>query len=281
MYTQITVNDIKENEVLLKVWDLVNQAHAGQMRKGLLPTCHHPEQKPDTHPEYVTHPFRAMEIVANALGNPKEVLKDQKNIPIFAAALAHDMIEDTPLNTETRLVAALIPIMGFQNARRTAHLVQELSNPPEGFPGETKQERDAAKKVWQSEHAKTMSVDAKIVKMADQIANTIDSVDLFMSKPDGKGGYEDIWTKEKKDSYVEKAAAVCSACLVGTETAPEQKKEVFKKLERFEKDAYNYAQMKIENPMLCFRDFFRELEDATKVPDMRPFNKFLKPSKTR
>ena len=65
MYIQLTVNDIKENPVLSKVWDLVCQAHAGQRRKGLTPPCHHPEHKPDEHPEYVTHPFRAMEIVAN------------------------------------------------------------------------------------------------------------------------------------------------------------------------------------------------------------------------
>ncbi len=273
MYAQLTVNDIEGNEVLSQVWYLICQAHAGQTRKGL--------NKKSEHPEYVTHPFRAMEIVANALGNPKEVLKDKKNIPIFAATLAHDAIEDTPLDTEMKLAAALIPIMGIQNARKTASLVQELSNPPEGFPGETKQDRDAAKKIWQSQHAKTMSMEAKMVKMADQIANTIDCVDLFMLKPNEKGEYEPLWTKEKKDSYIEKAAAVCDACIIGTENATDQEKETFKRLEHFERDAYNYAQMKLENPILCCREFFRELEDATKIPNMNAIKSILKTSKAR
>ena len=270
MYKQLTVNDIKENEVLSQVWDLVCAAHAGQTRKGL--------NKKSEHPEYVTHPFRAMEIVANALGNPKEVLKDEKNIPILASALAHDAIEDTDLNTESKLAEALIPVMGITNARKAAFLVQELSNPPEGFPGETKQERDAAKKIWQSEHAKTMSIEAKVVKMADQIANTIDCVDIFMLKPNEKGEYEPVWTTEKKTSYVEKAAAVCDACIVNTENASTRWKDAFEKLLDFEKKAYNYAYLKIENPILCSREFFNELDGSRKVPAI---NFKLHQSKTR
>ena len=270
MYTQLTVNDIKGNEVLSQVWDLVCKAHAGQVRKGL--------DKKAEHPEYVTHPFRVMEIIANALGNPREVLKDERNIPIFAAALAHDAIEDTELDTEMKLATVLVPIMGIRNARQTAFLVQELSNPPEGFPGQTKQERDAAKKIWQSEHAKTMSIEAKMVKMADQIANTIDCVDVFMLKPNDKGEYEPVWTTEKKVSYVEKAAAVCDACIVGTEKATAEEKEAFKKLTDFEKKAYNYAYLKIENPILCSREFFNELDGSRKVPQI---NLKLKRSKSR
>ena len=271
MYTQLTVDDVRENTVLSQVWDLVCKAHAGQTRKGL--------NKKAEHPEYVTHPFRAMEIVANALGKPKDVLKDEKNIPILASALAHDAIEDTPLDTEEKLATALIPLMGIKNARKTAFLVQELSNPPEGFPGETKQERDAAKKIWQSEHAKTMSVEAKIVKMADQIANTIDCVDVFMLKANDKGVYEPVWTTEKKTSYVEKAAAVCDACVVNTENVSTNWKNAFEKLLDFEKQAYNYAYLKIENPILCSREFFNELDGSRKVPSLT--NLKLRQSKTR
>jgi len=270
MYKQLTVNDIKENKVLSQVWDLVCNAHAGQTRKGL--------DKKAIHPEYVTHPFRTMEIVANALGDPKEVLKNEKNIPILASALAHDAIEDTDLNTEGKLAAALIPVMGILNARKTAFLVQELSNPPEGFPGATKQERDEAKKIWQSEHAQTMSVEAKIVKMADQIANTIDCVDVFMLKANDKGEYEPTWTYEKKTSYIEKAAAVCDACLVGTRDVSTNWKFAFEKLSAFEKKAYDYAYLKIENPILCSREFFNELDGSRKIPAVT-FK--LRQSKTR
>ena len=174
MYTQLTVNDIKENKVLSQIWNLVCKAHARQLRKGL--------DKKSEHPEYVTHPFRAMEIVANALGEPKEVLKDEKYTPMLAAALAHDAIEDTELNTKEKLAEALIPLMGEDAAKKTAFLVQELSNPPEGFEGKTKEEKDENKRKWQTEHAEKMSMEAKMLKMADQIANTIDCVDVFMLK---------------------------------------------------------------------------------------------------
>ena len=260
MYTQLTVDDIKGNKVLSQVWDLVCEAHAGQKRKGL--------NKKAEHPDYVTHPFRAMEIVANALGNPKDVLKDKKYTPILAASLSHDAIEDTELNTKAKLAAALDPIMGMRFARKTASLVQELSNPSEGFPGDTKQKRDEAKRIWQSEHAKTMSIEAKIIKMADQIANTIDCVDVFMLQPNEKGEYEPTWTTEKKISYIEKASAVCDACMVGTEKSSPAEKEAFERLMYFENKAYNYAYLKIENPILCSREFFNELDGKRKVPSL-------------
>ncbi len=270
MYQQLTVKDIRANKVLSDVWELVCKAHEGQKRKGL--------NKKGIRALYITHPFRVMEIVANALGEPEKVLKDEKNIPILASALAHDAIEDTPLDNQNKLTIALIPIMGVSNAHKTASLVQELSNPPEGFPGETKQERDAAKKVWQSEHAKTMSLSAKMVKMADQIANTIDCVDVFMMKANEKGDYEPIWTLEKKTNYVEKAAAVCDACLVGTDSVSAEEKRTLEQLMQFEKKAYNYAYLKIDNPMLCSREFFNELDGSRKIPEI---NFVLKQSKSR
>mgnify|MGYP004550998983 FL=1 len=270
MYTQLTVKNFEENKALAQVWDLVCHAHAGQKRKGL--------DKTAQHPDYVSHPFRAMEIVANALGDPKEVLKEAKNLPVLAAALAHDAIEDTPLDSEAKLAIALVPIMGVQGARKTAFLVQELSNPAEGFAGNTKQERDVAKKIWQTRHAQKMSIEAKMVKMADQIANTIDCVDVFMLKANDKGEYDPVWTNEKKISYVEKAAAVCDACLIGIEKATPDEKLAFTKLSAFERKAYDYAQLKIQNPILCSREFFNELDGSRKIPQV---NIVLRQSKTR
>lgn len=270
MYQQLTVKDLTENRILSRIWELVCSAHQGQKRKGLT--------KKGENPLYVTHPFRTMEIMANALGSPKEVLKDEKNIPVLAAALAHDAIEDTPLDTQAKLTAALTPLMGVSCAQQTAFLVQELSNPPGGFPGATKPERDAAKKIWQSEHAKTMSLSGKMIKMADQIANTIDCVDVFMLKPDEKGEYEPVWTQEKKISYVEKAAAVCKACLVGTDKAAPEEQKAFDRLKTFEEKAYQYAYLKIENPMLCSREFFNELDGSRKIPDL---NFILRRSQSR
>jgi hypothetical protein len=123
-----------------------------------------------------------------------------------------------------------------------------------------------------------MSVEAKMVKMADQIANTIDCVDVFMLKLNEKGEYEPTWTTEKKISYVEKAAAVCDACNIGTEKASQEEKKAFEKLLDFEKKAYNYAYLKIENPILCSREFFNELDGSRKVLQL---NIKLKQSRSR
>ena len=83
---------------------------------------------------------------------------------------------------------------------------------------------------------------------------------------------------EKKISYVEKAAAVCDACLIGIQKATPDEKQAFTKLSAFERKAYDYAQLKIQNPILCSREFFNELDGSRKIPQV---NIALRQSKTR
>ncbi len=65
-----------------------------------------------------------------------------------------------------------------------------------------------------------MSIPAKIIKMADQIANTADCVDLQMQN-------DTEWSDDKKKRYVNKALAVCEACSVQTQLLSDRQKKGF------------------------------------------------------
>ena len=257
MYHQLTLTDIQKNKKLAKTWDLVCQAHQGQTRKG--------HNKNDETIPYTAHLFRVMEITANALGNPHLVLQNEKLTPFLIMALTHDTIEDTVLNSKKKLTDALIPIVGEYRAIQIAHVVSELSNPADGFPGATKTEQDTNKKIWQTNHTQNMSIPAKIIKMADQIANTADCVDLQMSCKEKSG-----WSDDKKKSYSDKALAVCEACLCHTERVSDVQKNVFAFLMNLEKQVYHYAMQKIQIPHTDDMTFFEQL-NGKMLPENEPW----------
>ena len=255
MYQQLTLKNLQKNIALKKTWDLVCHAHNGQMRTGT--------DKQGNRVPYTHHLFRVMEITANALGNPYFVLQNPKLTLFLIIALTHDTIEDTALNSKKKVTEALVPIVGEYRAIQIAHIVSELSNPANGFPGATKTEQDTNKKIWQTNHAQNMSIPAKIIKMADQIANTIDCVDLQMPKT------QSGWSNNKKKSYADKALAVCEACLCHTERVSDVQKKVFTFLMNLEKQVYHYAMQKIQNPHDNKITFFEQL-DATSLPENEP-----------
>ncbi len=258
MYQQLSVLDIQKNKILCDVWKFVSSVHAGQTRKGINQT--------GILPKHTAHLFRVMEITANALGNPMMVLKNNDLLPLLSAALLHDTIEDTVVNTSEKLERALMPLVGFDCSKKIAALVQELSNPAECFLGKTKEEKDKNKKEWQIQHALKMSTPAKLIKMADQIANIIDSADLDMA---GIKSNPNAWSEEKKIFYVGKALAVCNACSDGIEKSTLLQKNMFLKLNNFASFAAEYALFKIKNPQYAHLDFFEEL----KLKNRRCFKK--------
>lgn len=255
MYQQITLENLQTNPVLKKTWDFVCEAHQGQKRKGT--------DKQGNSVPYTHHLFRVMEITANALGNAHLVLNNPKLTQFLVVALTHDTIEDTKINSKLKLTEALTPIVGSYYSIQLAHIVKELSNPHEGFKGKTKQERDENKKIWQIEHAQIMSTPAKIVKMADQIANTIDCVDLQMTKA------QSGWSDDKKKAYVNKAFSVCKACVYHTEGISDIQKKALAFLMNLATQAHNYALSKIHNPHDSKKTFFEQL-NATSLPENEP-----------
>src|SRR5688500_3177393 len=92
------------NVVLQKIRDYADNAHGEQTRK------YTPER-------YIVHPVRVMETVRQY--DPR--------LPMLAAALLHDVLEDTPV-TEDELHDFLKTVMSDTDAAETLHLVVEMTD---------------------------------------------------------------------------------------------------------------------------------------------------------
>ena len=90
--------------VLQQVRDFADEAHGEQTRK----------YTPD---RYIVHPVKVMEIV-------REYTNE---LPMLAAALLHDVLEDTPVNKQA-IRDFLDGRMSPAEAVRTLHLVEELTD---------------------------------------------------------------------------------------------------------------------------------------------------------
>lgn len=132
-------------EILKKVRDFAAVAHGKQMRK------YTPEP-------YIVHPERVMQIC--------RAFSDQ--MPVLAAALLHDVLEDTPV-TEAQLLQFLEGIMGPPEAQETLHLVIELTDvfTKSAYP----QWNRKVRKEKESFRLSRVSGAAQTVKYADIIDN--------------------------------------------------------------------------------------------------------------
>jgi len=135
-----------ETDTLLeKVRDFADRAHGNQMRK------YTPER-------YIVHPIRVMQTC-------KEYTND---LPILAAALLHDVLEDTPV-TKEELHAFLLKLMSVEDAKRTVQLVEELTDVyiKENYPNWNRKKR----KQKEAERLEKTSAAAQTIKYADIIDN--------------------------------------------------------------------------------------------------------------
>ena len=141
------------NTILDTVRSFASEAHQGQMRK------FSPEP-------YIVHPIRVSEIVKYY--NPR--------LPVMAAALLHDVVEDT-LVSETALSVFLHNIMEPEEAAETLRLVMQLTDVyvKSSYP----QLNRSRRKQLELERLATISPDAQTIKYADIIDNTseMDSFD--------------------------------------------------------------------------------------------------------
>ncbi|WP_276479379.1 HD domain-containing protein [Paraflavitalea pollutisoli] len=143
------MTNIKEpfmRDVLLQIQDYADWAHGEQMRKFV------PER-------YITHPIRVMEIC-------RSVTQDQT---LLAAALLHDVLEDTPVEAD-ELLAFLRHVLPEEAAKRTLQLVIDLTDTytHHQFPEWNRKKR----KAHEIERLKAISGDAQTVKYADIIDNS-------------------------------------------------------------------------------------------------------------
>jgi len=132
--------------ILIQVLKFAEKAHGEQMRKFV-------------GERYIAHPIRVMEICRT----------QTQDLPLLAAALLHDVLEDTPVEN-SELLEFLLSIMNEPTARRTLDLVIDLTDiyTKHRYPDWGRRKR----KSMEIERLAATSADAQTVKYADIIDNS-------------------------------------------------------------------------------------------------------------
>lgn len=117
---------------------------------------------------YITHPIRVMNIC-------RQYTEDQT---ILAAALLHDVLEDTPV-TKLKMKLFLEDLMEHKAAEKTIKLVVALTDvyTKEKFPWLNRNRR----RLKETERLGAIPGDAQTIKYADIIDN---SIDITLNDPD-------------------------------------------------------------------------------------------------
>jgi (p)ppGpp synthase/HD superfamily hydrolase len=137
-------------DVIEHITTFADQAHGEQVRKY-------------TGERYIVHPIRVMEMTKQY----------NSSLPVLAAALLHDVLEDTPVTAdEVRL--ALMKVMNAVEVSKAMQLVVELTDVfvKQNYPGlnrRTRKEKEALR-------LSKISADAQTIKYADIIDNVRDIV---------------------------------------------------------------------------------------------------------
>lgn len=133
-------------DILDQVMRFADEAHGAQMRK------YTPER-------YIVHPIRVMETCRNY----------DASLPVLAAALLHDVLEDTEVKKK-EMLAFLQNIMSDSDAQATVMLVEELTDVyvKSAYPKWNRTQR----KIKEVERIRDTSSQAQTIKYADIIDNT-------------------------------------------------------------------------------------------------------------
>ncbi len=140
-----------KNIILNQIKEFADRAHGEQMRK------YAPER-------YIAHPIRVMETC-------RQYTSDVK---ILAAALLHDVLEDTPV-TKEQMQEFLEHLMNKPEAQQIVHLVEELTDiyTKDKYPQWNRHTR----KQKEMERLEKTSEEAQTIKYADLIDNTSEIVE--------------------------------------------------------------------------------------------------------
>ncbi|WP_277110219.1 HD domain-containing protein [Chryseobacterium taklimakanense] len=139
------------DEILAKITDFGDQAHGEQLRK----------YAPD---RYMVHPVRVMQ----------KLKSYTDDITVLAAALLHDVLEDTPV-TRSEMQDFLETLLTAQQAERTAELVVELSDVyvKKDFPNLNRRTR----KSKELARLEKTSADSQTIKYSDILDNSLEISD--------------------------------------------------------------------------------------------------------
>ncbi|MNK63877.1 GTP pyrophosphokinase [compost metagenome] len=135
-----------QTEIINKIIEFADNAHGAQMRK-------YGDER------YIVHPIRVMEICSAVT----------QDLPVLAAAVLHDVIEDTPYS-EQDIMSFLKALMPFQDRAMTLQIVKELTDVyvKKEFPALNR----SARKKRELERLREISPEAQTIKYADIIDNS-------------------------------------------------------------------------------------------------------------
>lgn len=141
---------MSDNEILNQVKEYADTSHGTQVRKY-------------TGERYIAHPMRVMETVRGYCSD----------LPVLAASLLHDVLEDTPV-TANELEVDLSKFMGPDDVRKTTQIVIELTDifVKKHYPRVNRKSR----KEKEALRLSSVSAEAQTVKYADIIDNVVDIV---------------------------------------------------------------------------------------------------------
>jgi guanosine-3',5'-bis(diphosphate) 3'-pyrophosphohydrolase len=139
-------------ETLKKITEFARIAHGEQQRKFA----------PDP---YIVHPIRVMELCR----------KYSNEVTLLAAALLHDVLEDTAVTVE-KMEDFLQSLMSSSQANETIQLVKELTDVyvKTNYPEWNRRKR----KQKETERLSSISSKAQTIKYADIIDNSLDIVNV-------------------------------------------------------------------------------------------------------
>lgn len=120
--------------------------------------CHGEQMRRYSPDRYIVHPLRVMEICS-------EYTTD---VTVLAAAILHDVLEDTPV-TKKQLHEFLLGLMAKEQADKTIQLVEELTDVyiKADYPKWNRRKR----KNKEAERLEKTSAEAQTIKYADIIDN--------------------------------------------------------------------------------------------------------------
>lgn len=136
--------------ILEKIRHFADNAHGDQKRKY-------------TSERYIVHPVRVMQIC-------REYTNE---LPLLAAALLHDVLEDTP-TTPNEIKEYLVTLMDLSQANYSLELVIELTDvyTKENYPNWNRKKR----KTEEAIRIEKTSADSQTVKYADIIDNCLEII---------------------------------------------------------------------------------------------------------
>lgn len=139
-----------KSEILEYIKTFADQAHGKQVRKY-------------TGDRYIVHPVRVMEMVSEY----------SDDVCVQAAALLHDVLEDTPV-TEKQMHEALLGVFDADQAKKVLQLVVELTDV--FIKADYPQMKRRSRKEKETERLGVVSPEAQMIKYADIIDNVTDIV---------------------------------------------------------------------------------------------------------